>query len=492
MNPFETPSPVKIRLRGGKFIEVPATQPLSHRPMVFNATNDSFVSIQNATKGGRVLDPYSLREVASQIVQPSRVPRGQIAIVNSWDITRLSVYLMFEVSMNGRYYTEIMTGYTDHADLSMTGLLDPNSMIYINSHIRVAENKAYGMGGQTGQLTMMNNTNVLRPIVINSDQGQIAGMYGIRPTDVYTGWQRGLRRDATVIDFRNNMACDSTTGAMGLPSNRANHIPSTYLSRILTAANEARSVMHGFTPNSSELANESFYAGTAASVASNQEAEYTSFAVFNMLKSYTSYGTLGCFSMNELTSALGADSIDWGMMEQPIRLPFGQGMALREATHGWGDYSNETNVAHKLSHAIPATVSRYWFTTFAFTAVGCMSMQEHHINYEGSTQMFPLDVDVQSRNIADCVDVLRTVIMPEVLMHECDTYRVRVEYSIGGTVMIEVSLDNRPEMPYAAPNYCDSMSAPTITANEQEVTNNGMVVRNIVQEVFVDNPVAIY
>lgn len=479
-----------ITLVGARFVEVPATQPLHHRPMMFNMTNDSYVSIQNATQGGQLLDPISLKEVASQVVAPSRVPLGQINIANGWSTSRLSVYLMFNINCNGREYTEVLTGYTDQADLSFTGQLDPNSFIFINSHIRVADNKAYGANGGQSATTMMSSTNVLRPVAISTANGDVCGQFGLRPTDILTGWQRSLRGNAHVIDYRANMS-DATTGNMGLPSNRINHTSSAYLSRILESVNQSRAMMGQFTPNGSEIHNEGFMAGSAATAASAGENEYTSVAVFQMLKERTSYAVAGCFTMSELISAMG-NNVNWPNIEAPIPLPKGMGQALMQATHGWGDYSNETNVAHKLAHAIPAIASRYFMTTYQFSAWGSMSMGQHVVNYEHSTQMFNFGQELQQRYIAEMNQWLQTIILPEIMHNEGDQYAIHVDFSIGGTINMSTSLDGRPSMDYAAPNYCDSMSAPTITANEHEVTANGQAVSQMISHVFVDNPSIIY
>ncbi|AXH70821.1 hypothetical protein [Vibrio phage BONAISHI] len=491
MNPNMPPQPqVRIVLRGAKFVEIPATQPLFHRPMQFNADPNTILQLQNVTHGGSLINPQALREIAKEVVRPSPVPEGKLMIANDWNISRFAVYLNFEIHAAGRVYHEIITGYTDHPETSMTGLIDPDSLIFINSHLRVNESMSIGNGAPNGvsNMAVMSDTNVITPVGIVDPSGNVmTGAHTQRPQDVLTGLQMGLRgpQHAGTWDPRGNLDREVTAG-LGLPSSRNNHCSTNYLTRIMVGVRDARNSVGQFASGASDVATQQMIAGAAAVTAADCESDYISLSLFQMLKQNTSYGQTGAFMVKELFAALGNDNIDWNNVAAPMLLPKGPGQAtvLMDNSNGWGDYSNETSAAHQLAHGIPALCGRSLLSSYAFTATGSFSHNIHTANYEHSTTIFPISPMFQENANMTVKNLLETIILPEIFYGICDNYVVSASYTMSGSINMDVQLDGGIKIPYAAPNYCDHMSAPTVAIDDQTVKNNGMMIGKIVDEVF--------
>lgn len=477
---------VQITLMQGRFIEMPASQPLHHRPMVLSVDAMSIASLQDATHGGLNITPMAIRDIANRVVNHAMAPMGQLAIANGWHTSRFSFFLLFRVETSGRVYHEVLTGFTDETAISrQTNAIDHNMRLFVNSHIRISEERKVTMEGAQVASVVSGNSNVLRSVgIVTPDNTLINGDFSMRPSDLYLGWQRQMFRAQgnQVLDHRGQMGADSTNIA-GLASDRGNTIPSIYLNKLLTgwaAASAAGSM-------DQVAARETFMAATASAQIS--EADFSGYAIFATLKTGTSYAMTGAFSLAELLNA--GIQINWAGMEAPTWLPQGQGQMVGEF-HPWGDYSVTTRIAHKLAHAIPATATASMLALMPFSAVGTignggMGGSQHHLMPEGQARtIFPSPIDAQL--LAKFKVLMDTAVLPEIMnqFEGIEYYTMRGVYSIGGTVDVYISINGAPEVGYSAPNYCDSMNTGLIAASHEEVDQQSQMLKNLVTNTFVN------
>ena len=476
---------VQISLMQGRFIEMPASQPLHHRPMVLSVDPMSMAALQEATHGGLNITPMAIRDIANRVVNHAMNPMGQLAIANGWGVTRFSFFLLFRVETSGRVYHEVLTGFTDETAISrQTNAIDHNMRLFVNSHIRISEERKITHDGAQVASIVSGNSNVLRSVgIVTPDNQHINGDFSMRPSDLYLGWQRQMFRaqGSQVLDHRGQMGADSTNIA-GLASDRGNVIPSVYLNKLLTgwaAASAAGSM-------DQVVAKESFMAATASAQIS--EADFSGYAIFATLKTNTSYALTGAFTLGELINA--GIGVNWAGMEAPTWLPQGAGQMTTEF-HPWGDYSVTTRIAHKLAHAIPATATASMMAMIPFSAVGVVGSNgmgaSHQLIPEGQVRtIFPSPIDAQL--LAKFKTLMDTAVLPEIInqFEGVEYYTIRGVYSIGGTVDVYISINGNPEVGYSAPNYCDSMNTGLIAASHDEVDAQAQMLKNLVTNTFVN------
>ena len=71
----------------------------------------------------------------SDVISLSKFPQGNkaVGIENGWGTQRFRFLLETEEVSNGQSIVSYIQGYTSHADVSMSGIIDPRMVFYINS-----------------------------------------------------------------------------------------------------------------------------------------------------------------------------------------------------------------------------------------------------------------------------------------------------------------------------------------------------------------------
>lgn len=454
-------------LVGFRAIEVPGTNPLHHKPMQIDASHQNMTDLQNATMGGLSIDAAAIRDIAKNIVKPSDHSLGQIMIEGSWDNTRSAIFMMFDTNINGRIYRDIFTGYTPETGISHGGHFDKNLPIFINSHMRVNVAQSAGNGGMVNGYSMGQNSQILAPVQVQTAHGTQAGQHGIRPTDMFTNLQRSMYAGGNnSFDMRG--VVDPTTT---LNSFRSNALSSNYLARLFTGYSAAHHSTESVGHDSKR-----YLLGAAASEIA--EKDYSAIQLFSALNNRTSYGTDKWFTLGQLETFC---QINWAEVSV-ASLPQGSIRTTVNDTQGWGDYSEETRLAHRMCHVLPAVFTDNMMATVQFSAAG-QTGGEHIINIEGFTPMFETGMDVQLIN--KIRNLMQHAVLPELMNESCGYYTLSGSFAIGGTLEISIALDGKPAMPYSAPNYCDALGANTVTTSQEHALTQGQLVGQLLENTFV-------
>ncbi len=454
-------------------VEVPATNPLHHKPIEIDASHLNIMNLQNATHGGHNINEAALRKVARDIVKPSDQSHGQICISGGWNQSRYAVFMMVDTTINGRTYRDILTLYTPEADPSLSGLFDKNLPLFVNSHLRVTMAPSAGPAGSVMTPQVGQNSQVLSPVTIMQGNQQIVGQFGTRPTDMFTNMQRANRNAATTsVDFRGTMD-DSNS----LTSFRNNALSSKFMSKLLTGWSRASNSIDDGMSN-----NMNYMIGAAADEIA--ESDYSVATLFAALNHRTSYGVANFFTLNELSSFA---NINWNDFHV-VHIPRGQLTNLAAETQGWGDYSLETRLAHRIAHVIPSLATDGLMATLSISAAGS-SNGEHIVSIEGFNPMFETPMDAQL--IAVIKQKLEHAILPEIMQDMCGFYTIQLSFTVGGSVDMKLSLDGQPEVPYSAPNYCDALASSCIAIDQNHVLEQGRSVGELVTNTFVNTDAAI-
>lgn len=471
-------SNVSVELTRAFFVAVPSENPLHYRPMVMTFDEALQVRLQNVTEGGLNINHAAISEIARDIIHPSEQSRGTIGISGSWDNQRFAVFLEFEIRTPTAVIHEVITGYTDHLGYSaMMGdtniSWDPGMFIHVNAHMRINYQKTYGRNGAIVMPRAVSPNQILRPISVQngmSQMGNTTAAIGLRPADSLYGVQRNLTGSAGhVNDTRSSL--DSVTHDLGVASARNNEIPSKYIETVLKSFSQAHN-------ENTDYNQPAWTYGTAASYAKEEQLDTS--ILLRRLSEGTGYATTGCFTMGELIR-------NWHYAADVIETVLPRPGAITskvDSTNNWGGYTVETQVAHAMAHAIPATMTSCLMVACEFTATNMTIDGSIQVAMVNAQMMFPNENDAVLAN--NFINTLQNTILPEILSKH-GSFDIGMQCSLFGTSDINIALDGYASERFSAPNYCDALSAATIAADSQELELHAANTQGLLESVFTDN-----
>lgn len=462
----------KITLVAAKCFEVPASNPVFYRPLQFQVSESIISRVVDITHGGQNIDARALSQVAPEIVSPSRQPQGELGIANGFGNQRIAVFLNFEVETAGRRYNEVLICYTDRSDFSMSGFINPETVLYVNSHLRLAEStiaipEAYGNSRQA----VANNDNVIRPIAVAdaSAGGVLNGAYTMRPHDLLAGWQVSMRPDNMVVNDPRGDILSQDVHCLGVASSRDNVSATRMMTKTLNGWNATIASNSGLGAGISGQEQETRWTiGNAMDTV--REHDLSSVLLFSRLRERTTYSQHSFMSWHDLLSAM--DAVNQAGIEPVIPLD-PNAAALVNDTAKWNNAANTTNIAHKLSHGVPSIVSANLQTSFSFRAYGDVDTAQHFVSYQGSSMMFQGSPQTDQRLVNETIVALQNVIIPECVHLECNTYDIELDYTMAGFCLSRISINGGPVENFGLPNYCDSITAGNVAVDRSTVSNAG-------------------
>ncbi|CAH0448043.1 hypothetical protein SM033_00219 [Vibrio phage vB_VpaM_sm033] len=465
---------VEIRLVGAMFFEVPQTQPVHYRPIGVHVTPQGLHALQTVTEGGSVLNEAALRDVARQLISPSDTSRGIIGIQGGWNSSRCSVFLNFEIKSANMVINEVLSAYTTTPAITATSI-DPSIVIIPNSVVRIGQSYSHGAHGNRASFNVSQNSHVLTPISIQTHTGTVNGEHSLRPADALTGW-------GNVVSNLNPNGYDprcALNQANGVAADRiVNAMPSKYLSKTLNAWATAQ--------QSSEkqlMSNDSFVIGTAASSA--REQDFKASQLFNLIENRTSFSQSGAFTWAEICGAVLEVNAQ-GVRTAPLQ----PGAPSAANMQNWGANSEAVKVGHALTQAVPSVVSQGLGVQYNFKAYRD-PIQGHVLVPAHFQAMFPEQQnDVAFMNSIGAA--IQNVVLPEVITPEIGEYVIDCQYTVGGDMYMNISINGQPAEPLIMPCYCDSLSSMAIVGSREEVNQAGVAIGQLIENTFVgpDNGMA--
>lgn len=459
-----------IGLVSFKAFEVPGSNPVYYRPLQFDVSSSIIERVVDITRGGSNLSATALRNVAPEIVSPSRVPQGELGISHGFRSKRMAIFANFQIKTAGRIYNEVLSLYTDISDYSHGGHLNPQTLLFVNSHIRLAESTiAIPEANGLSRMGVMNNDNVVRPILVNTEMGQVQGQYTMRPSDLLAGWQRTNRPAATSYADPRGDIISQDVQCLGVASSRDNVSSTRMLTKTLNGWVNAVASNSGLSAGVSNMEDQTNWTiGNAIEAVA--EDDLSSIQLFKRLRERTGYSQNGFMILSELFAAM-----DW-VNDQGVEpvVPLNPTIqSLAGDTESWNNAANETNIAHKLSHGVPSIVTKNLMTAFSFRAYGDVDTNQHFVSYQGSAMMFQSNQSTDERLIGETILGLQNVIVPECVYGEANTYDIEVDYTMSGMCLSKISLNGMPHINYGLPNYCDSITSGTVATDNRALDAAG-------------------
>lgn len=231
-----------VFLEVAQFYETGTFNMQARRSLSSAVDHGQLINLQQATNYGRNLTPAALARAGSGLVSLSATPETNVGIMNGWATNRWRFFFKIVLQQNLQHTTIrnciYLSGYSDNADISFSGLLDPQMLLVINSRINVREVHS----GGAVQTAIVTNEQVLRGLT-SQGGSHAARDYTLRPTDILNGVSTQFLLNSANNGFQHeygfepaNVMLTSNTFSNGfLSSNRSNNSGATHLSRVLNA-----------------------------------------------------------------------------------------------------------------------------------------------------------------------------------------------------------------------------------------------------------------
>lgn len=445
-----------MKLIEGLMIETGTYTPPALRSFNSHITPEAVYQVQEATEGGRRMNPATLAGIAGNIIQPSAQPNGGVAIVNGWDERRIRFMMRFfyETGFNSGL-VEIVSGYTDHMGvIAMSGAVDPNMRMFFNNSILARTTNETTPYGRVNRLLLTDASQVLANPVPNMPG------YSMRPEDVVGSMsvQHATGFDNNLVDTRSQFIGQGSVKKSRRDNANAPH----YLSR----------VMKGLT-SAFESAD---YNSDAATIYDNAKDNVSDYLVskdpllFKFIKE-TNYSYTGYITYNEFLRMFpNADAVI-GMFFQGQMRSYNQNMPdiVAGNSERWNVTTVEARVATTMSYSVPALMMDLMLTDLAFMATN-ETLHGQPIIQIRNANSFAKDIDL-SPYLDTFIQRMQIEVLADIFANNMMTYTLEVAVDVIGDTVVRVGINGQPPIDFITPSFCDSLMSPVLTNNHMNVQN---------------------
>jgi hypothetical protein len=341
------------------FRETGTYNPTYRRNYITDLNENVISNLGNAIVGNRKvnrLDPGIISNAGGGFIQLGADITEAVGIDNGWN-TKRAIFLMevLVVHRTGSECIYYIQGYTDHLGLTVSGNIDQNMVLYINS---IMECSTVPFSTPNGIIRKQNVLDCSHYLADRNSGGLMSGNNGItqsmRPEDIFAHISvESLLRDSNYYDARMTMT------NMAMRSNRANNIATQYASDILQAYVGA-SLHQEMNDDDSTIYDKA--RTSVNSKASNQNHFLSAIsreAASTFISNYLTYGTL-----LKIDPSIGART---NIIFNDNRNGSYHGMHYAGQTCEWNSTSLETVIANSLSVSIPSLMLSLMITKCTFT-----------------------------------------------------------------------------------------------------------------------------
>lgn len=413
------------------------------------------------------LTPELVAGASSSFIQPSSNIEAPVQIAGGWNEQRCTFVMHVEVdslSMGKQIY--VFTGYTDGMGLSNSGYIAPDMIFTINAVYETGVQTRLGSTGMESVTIMKNASQVLsnEKFTGNIDAGYQTRM---RPQDVI-----GAINISHIDELRNGNVeiHDIRSRQTGTPvKSNFNHAnPNNYLASILggLVAGEALAKAQNRHAHAFDLG-----AATVADQTVNRD------PLMKAMQSVRGSTATNKFTMRDLKELDPyADdnrvcTVVWRdnpqvMAQHGLCVP-GQDAHVAGATAHWHGADRSTRVATMIANTVPSLMSSHMIGTISIHATnrgpGGQPFMAH-------SMLHPLvgGVDVSSQAEAFKQQFLIHLLNDATHGNQI-AYTVDVTASLLGEIWISLQLGDEPGVDYVMPTYANSMMAPVVTRNRDNL-----------------------
>jgi len=420
----------------------------------FNDFQNKMSQYQNVN-----ISPKMIAGVTNNIITLRPIGEETLPITNGWGSDRFRFILMVRIhSKLGNPRVCYFSGYSDYADQSYSGLIDPEMRFHINSYTIIEEQHITTPNGAGIMPRIVESSNIFRPNEIGSNQ--IVNY--IRPNDVFqvmesSYLQNGSPNNAlSVFDTRSNY--DQHT-----KSYRENNYSLSYLTKLI----------NNYTKSARHVGRQSYGDNDRLTLLSGaiDDSEARSLIenpfIKALAKAYsTSYNTVNNFTLNILTQIdpTVASKINY---IAPNREAMGMMSANLDSSEWY--FQDRTTIA---AQSIVTSLSSLMYDL----TISSIKLVSTNMVINGRPQTTLIDVkSLLSVDITpfvqEFVDRLENEVMYEMTFMNQDSYQLQLEMDIFSVARISLALGGSQMIPYTLPMFADTNFSPVIT-RDASLKNN--------------------
>lgn len=192
-------------------------------------------------RSNTLLDNTTVAQAVPEVIKLSSMPTGSAIIANGWRTQRLQFLLEAEINIGGVTHLTYIQGYTEYHDPTLTGLVDPNMMFFINSITEVMRvhkpNGGYDVIPRNTYNVITDEYTGNRHLEVGSMDNDLAL---IRPKDVIETMMLESMYGADTSSVINTAG--SVVGNASV-SSKAHNDPSKYFTNTVNAYLDAKSIV---------------------------------------------------------------------------------------------------------------------------------------------------------------------------------------------------------------------------------------------------------
>ncbi len=435
-----------------------------------------------------------LGATAAGFVQPSAQVESQIHIAEGWDTPRF--YFFMEVSFISSVNTsrQLIQGWTNHADVSLTSQLDPNMVFTINS-ITPLQDRQDRIGGMlVPAVTVGDSVHVLadsrytgfESIAHNPDK-----LLAIRPSDLFANMSLSSQSEDYVNPESTLQTRNLITGAPK-PASRRYAVPTEYAAHAISSYGKGMGQQtFGIMPPAQLFSNAAAEAGDASFLSNNfmrrlQNAKNLGSGNFAETFSYYELLNLDPSIDHRAVVVLGAEGLRETTAETPFNIQ-GQNSQVNNTK------SQADMAATMLSNAIPGILVLFGMSTLQFWASNRHGqtnqfMPGMNTDHLGNQYMIHdargiVDQDVTEAMYRAMSRILNEIIYP-ISMYGQMGYEMTVRCEIFNATSMSLYLEmvGHP-VDYVAPTFADALTAPIVTNDFGRVNTIAGDFRTLVENI---------
>lgn len=411
---------------------------------------------------------------AATMIQPSAVPERPIIIPNGWGTERLRFMLQLrrEDQMGTIQFINV-SGFTDYADLSMNGHIDPRTRFFINSINLTSPTTVRTPFGSTEQQRIVRTDQ----LVVNRDFQPILSasgaknVFSIAPDNVFTHLQAEDYASASdnndLLDTRHHI-----TGVPRLMQRQHNSAPQYCASIMDTWRNCSRA--SEYSMSNTQLMDE------CSQMLKADLAQTNPFIDFLMKRMRNEHGYMttfdGSFSYDDLMA------LDQNVQYVKQMVPMMGGMHQLGQTASWESADGLTMAASTLAQSVPSYMSALGFNVFHFTASN-NTIGSQIVVVPTSAAGFNSQAD-QTRELEALCFKIKAEVLTNITYGNQVSFNLDMRVDVFGETWIELAMNGQAPVCYVMPTFADALAVPTVTIDEQRLANISYDIKSVFENVW--------
>ena len=411
------------------------------------------------TNSGRNVSRSTLAGIAGQIITPSSEASEKVDVANGWDTRRLRFFIRASCGLKGDLGAptiEFITGFTDYADLTIDGKIDPNCRLYFNNSVIARQSVVRRDGVRQNQLHIVDASHVLVSPDVTGDRrsydryDQRANIELCTPMDVFGAMVRHEYPEDEVHDRRNVFHRDTVR-----KSRRSNGLATSFLDRTIKGVQQAERLQAGGNDFVGE--DETIWTSARDQVS---EALFTDDRFLSWLDDNTSYGQDRYITYRDLLTAFpGLENyVEVALLTTPQR----KSLSERGDSEYWDNSLPETVVASVLGFSVPAIMMDLMLGRLSFMITNETLDGQPDIEIRNFRSLAGNELDV-TPYVESAESRILTEVFPDISHHNNISLTIVMNVDVLGDTNMTISYNGGPDTRYTMPSFADGLFAPIIS-----------------------------